>query len=201
MKNGIDVSYAQGHIDWPEIRTDFAYLKCNEGVNFKDKMVDTNSVGAHKAGIPFGYYHFVTLNKMDVVADAQSEAADFLNTLDLLPRATLMPVLDIESENKLQISPNNVELWIQVFRDELLKAGFKMMLYSYTPWLNTNLPQDHTLGDLPLWIAQYTQHPMPVLPFGWKEFAVWQYSCKGQLMGIKGDVDLNRAPTLDAIKL
>lgn len=200
MKNGIDVSYAQGLILWDLVRTDFAYIKCNEGINFKDKMVDTNSVGVYKAGIPFGFYHFVTLNKVDVVADAKAEAADFINTMNMLPHGPLMPVLDIEQENKLAISPSNIELWIQVFRDEMDKAGHKIMLYSYTHWLNENLPADHDLKDLPLWIAQYTTHEKPILPFGWKSYAVWQHSCNGQVEGITAKVDLNRCETLETIK-
>lgn len=199
MKNGIDVSYAQGHIDWEKVKTDFAYLKCNEGINFKDKMVDSNSVGAYKANIPFGYYHFVTLNKTDVVADAKAEAADFVNTMNLLPHYNLIPVLDIEQENKLAISPNNIELWIQVFRDEMAKEGHKLMLYSYTPWMNENLPQGHSLGDLPLWIAQYTSHPTPILPFGWNKYAMWQHSSDGQIEGITSKVDLNRCESLEPI--
>jgi lysozyme len=194
MKNGIDVSYAQGHIDWTKVKTDFVYIKANEGVGFKDKMVNDNSVGAHKAGIPFGFYHFVTLNQVDVVTDAKQEAADFVSTMDMLPKYSpdLIPVLDIEQENKLQISPQNINLWINVFVDELAKAGHKVMLYSYTPWLNANLPKDHDLGRLPLWIAQYTGKPVPVLPFGWSDYKAWQYSNAGKIDGIYASVDLNR---------
>jgi len=195
MKNGIDVSYAQGRIDWNKVKTDFVYIKCNEGINFKDKMVNDNAVGAHLAKIPFGFYHFVTLNKVDVIADACTEAADFCNNLDMLPgyHPDLIPVLDIEQENKLNISPANIELWINTFANEMKKRGHKLMLYSYTPYLNANLPKEHSLGILPLWIAQYTKNAEPVLPFGWHDYKMWQYSNEGKIDGINTNVDLNKS--------
>lgn len=191
MKNGIDVSYAQGNINWPGVKTDFVYLKCNEGVNCIDRTVRANSVGAHMAEIPFGYYHFATLNSVNIVQDAKAEADDFIQTMNELPKGQLPPVLDIEQENKLQISPGNIELWITTFYRELQKAGHDMVLYSYTPWLNENLSKDHKLGFLKLWIAQYTHQDHPVLPFGWTDWWMWQWG-QAQVNGIIGPVDQNR---------
>jgi lysozyme len=195
MKKGIDVSWAQGKIDWSKVKTDFAILKCNTGVNAWDAQLAANAKGAHEFCIPFGYYHWVTLNKVDVVSDAKAEASDFIKAMNTYTGATILPALDIEEDNKLKLSPNQILLWIETFEAELKQAGFGLMIYSYKPWLDTNLPKDHKLGRIPLWIAQYpnkwTEQSKPILPFGWSDYYIWQYSAKGRIDGINTDVDLN----------
>jgi len=207
MKNGIDVSWAQGKLDWSKIKTDFAIIKCNTGVNCPDEQLQNNAAGCHEHCIPFGFYHWATLNKTDVVPDAISEAKDFIKALKELPTYSIMPALDIEEDNKLKLPPHAIELWIKTFADEMIKAGHGLIIYSYKPWLDANLPRDHKLGYLPLWLAAYpwdkpAAKESPVfpaevgvprhLPNGWNDYFMWQYTGQGSNQGIKGFVDLNK---------
>jgi len=217
MKHGIDVSYAQGKVDWTKAKTDFVMIKCNTGINCPDVEVTRNAVGCSHNKIPFGFYHWATLNSLDVVGDAKAEAAEFIHRLKNLPKYSplLPPALDIEEDNqaKLKLPPEKIELWIMTFYTEMIKAGHQMSLYSYGPWLNLNLPVNHKLGNIPLWLAAYpwdrpdSKYPAiipklptdekdilkraPKLPNGWSKIWMWQYTGQGVKDWQKTFLDLN----------
>jgi GH25 family lysozyme M1 (1,4-beta-N-acetylmuramidase) len=66
-----------------------------------------------------------------------------------------------------------------------------MVLYSYKPFFDLYLLPSNILADSKLWLAQYTSTVS--LPKGWNEYSVWQYSNKGVIDGINGNVDVNTA--------
>lgn len=158
MKKGIDVSWAQGTIDWDKAFVpDFVVIKCSTGVNAPDAQLNSNSFQLDDLGIPFTYYHWATLKTADTVFDGRAEAQDLINRLKTLPKnsSELPIILDLEEENKLKLSPEAMQLWVLAFYSELKKAGHEMWLYGYVPYFNTNLPKNHVLGHIPLWIAGY----------------------------------------------
>jgi len=70
----------------------------------------------------------------------------------------------------------------------------KIMIYSYTPFLNQYLPSSHSLGKFPLWIAQYNSRiASPQLPKGWDSFTIWQYDDDGSVQGTTNKLDMNKA--------
>lgn len=203
---------------------DYAYIKSCEGINCNEKNTVTYATGAKASGIKIGYYHFASLNTDDEIKDSVEEATYFVNRLSTLPKAEMPPVLDIETNEKfIQISTGTeVKRSIAANADGSLKSGFikkprltpveclawiksfmavihktypTAVLYSYTPFLDTHLPAGHGLGNLPLWIAQYTSATVPKIPKGWSDYWMWQFSSKGQISGIKGNVDMNRMKT------
>lgn len=197
---GIDCSHHQGHILWPEVLKDsqqisYAFLKASEGITYVDPTLKYNATEAKKAGLKISYYHFATLNNDNIVEDSKAEAQFFINTILGCPYPDLPLVLDIET-NKAGLSQQQVELWVKSFFRQLEYGGYAdYVLYSYAPFLNANLPANHDLGKIRLWLAAYTTGPTPRLPIGWKKYWLWQYSAKGKVKGITGDVDMNRFPT------
>jgi len=196
--NGIDVSHHQDRIDFKKVIADsqkieFVYMKATQGVGYTDTRLHYNAVEAKKVATKIGYYHYASLNTRDIVKDSVDEARYFVSVIANCPFPDLPVVLDIE-ENKAGLSPNDIMLWINTFFDELTKLGYKdHVLYSYTPFLNANLPTNHNLGNIKLWIAAYTNTKSPRLPIGWKDHWLWQYSAKGKIDGISGDVDMNKS--------
>lgn len=196
---GIDLSHHNGTINWTKVKQSdpaiaFAYLKATQGVGYKDPAVIPNANGAMTAGIRFGYYHFASLNNSsDIALDATNEANWFDATIKTLPAANLMPVLDIETNEK-QLNTQQVQLWIVTFLARMNDMGYKnVLLYSYKPFFDDNLPANHPFGTIPLWLAQYRNVAAPSLPHGWTKYTVWQYSAKGKVNGINGDCDMNKA--------
>lgn len=198
---GVDVSHWQPNIDWKQVKDSnitFAYIKASEGSNRIEPLAKSQAEGAKAAGLLIGYYHFATLNDPNVVGDADSEAQLFALRLHALPQAELMPVLDIET-NKSGLSPALVQKWISEFLVKMAALGYpKVMLYSYTPFLDQFLPPNHIFSQYPLWLAQYRNVAYPSLPHGWSSYTVWQYSNTGKVAGI-GACDVNKCKVLPFI--
>lgn len=196
---GIDVSHNNGTIDWNKVPAStpaisFAYIKATQGVGYTDPKCVTNANAVSKTSLKFGYYHFASLNNpVDPVKDATDEANWFDKTIKTLPKASLPPVLDIETNDK-KLTTMQVQQWITAFMDQMKKLGYPVVIiYSYKPFFDTNLPPKHPFGSIPLWLAQYRNVAAPSLPVGWSSYAIWQYSAKGKINGISTDTDLNKA--------
>ena len=75
---GIDVSYANGKIDWSKAskEVDFAIIRCGLGSESPDQVDEqyrNNANGCIKYNVPFGIYHFAYC----VNAEAAKQEADF----------------------------------------------------------------------------------------------------------------------------
>lgn len=191
----IDVSHHQGNIDWIKVvnssfKPELAIIKATQGVNYTDPKLLINANGAKVAGLKVGYYHFASLNDRDEVKDAKLEAQWFVKNIKQAPSNDVPLVLDIES-NPSKLSRDEVSNWINTFFYELAQLGYTdYILYSYSPFLNENLPSNHTFGSIKLWVADYSA-PL-ILPKGWNKCWLWQYSQTGKIQGITGAVDLNK---------
>lgn len=194
----VDCSHHNGKIDWKSVAThntpkvDGVILKTSTGVGGLDPRVLYNATEARKYGLKVGYYHYCSLNDENELDDAQKEAKWFIQVLKTLPTPDLPVVLDIEDPQILP-SLDKLEIlnWIKTFFQTLEVNGYKnYVLYSYKPFLETHLPANHGLGNIPLWIAQYRQ--TLTLPVGWSSYWLWQFSDKGNIFGISGPVDLNK---------
>ncbi|MFZ5633837.1 MAG: glycoside hydrolase family 25 protein [Bacillota bacterium] len=187
---GTDVSHWQGDIKWNLVKNDgvsFAFIKATEGVDYEDRKFSKNLKEAKEAGILVGAYHFCTPSSVE---DAVNEAGHFINVItkyggfDVLD---LPPVIDIEKNQGLtkeQVS-KIVRTWV-----EKVKAETKVqpVIYSYTYFIRDYL--DESLSDIPLWLAHYDSK-QPPNSSGWESWLFLQYTDKGQVGGINGNVDLN----------
>jgi len=205
LKNGIDVSRWNGNVDWKKVKetgilnadgtttkVDFAYIKLTEGTAGRDKMAGFNAAECYRLGVPWGGYHYCTLNDQDEVRDAKAEAAYLIKRLSDLPPYQMPIALDVE-DPKAILTDEELETWIRTFFIELIAAGHdNYCLYSYSPFLREHLPQNHSLSTVRLWAARYGGK-LPVAVPGWgQNFWMHQYSNVGKVAGIQGNVDLNR---------
>src|SRR5579864_9557685 len=97
MLRGLDVSAAQGRVDWGCVAgmgCRFAIIKCKQGNDGIDPRFAENVAGAKAAGLLVGAYHFAyPLPKLDPRAQARAffEASSLGNRAGELP-----PALDLE---------------------------------------------------------------------------------------------------------
>lgn len=188
----IDISHHNGIINWVEIAktVDSIFIKASQGQNYTDPMFIKNAIGAHTAGIKAGYYHYATLQSKTVEIDAKLEAIHFIEQVMKVALPGLGLVLDLEDPN-INLSREETLTYVKTFFRYLVLNGYHdYMLYSGTHFLNDHLPINHQLGYVKLWIADYNEPHF--IPIGWEGIHLLQYTNKGKIEGISGNVDLNR---------
>jgi GH25 family lysozyme M1 (1,4-beta-N-acetylmuramidase) len=199
---GIDISHWQGDIDWPLVSNagkKFAFMKASESTHFVDPTYGLNRARARAAGLKVGAYHFAQpgfASPGDTTGDARAEADHFLATAGIAD-GDLPPVLDLERVNGL--TPTALQQWAKAFLERIHeRTGVRGVIYtSPNFWSNYLADTDWfaTNGYRVLWIAHWTTGPSPTVPasdwagFGW---TFWQYTSKGTVVGIDGNVDLDR---------
>ena len=83
------------------------------------------------------------------------------------------------------LSGKSVTLCAQAFCQEIAAAGYTPAVYfnQTLGYLSLDLEE---LAEYPFWLAAYSARP----GFHY-HFDMWQYTSKGRIPGIQGDVDLN----------
>ena len=189
----LDISKYQGNIDFNKVKqagVEGVIIKTTRGKVSADPMFAHNVAGALAAGLKIGYYHFAEPHINNSEADAKTQASWFVANIKKGVANTLPIALDIE-ENKENLSKAQLLQWINTFLSQLAQLGYTdYMIYSYTPFLDSNLPQIHGLGGIKLWVAAYSTHYHT--PHGWEKPYLWQYSSTGKITGIPNAVDLNK---------
>ena len=184
---GIDVSEHQGVIDWAKVAKDgvqFAVIRAGYGreLSQKDKYFERNYAGAKAAGIQVGAYWYSYANSVE---RGEQEARTCLKVLD--GKHLDLPVFfDQEYEpGILKLSTKTRTDIVLKFLETIKAAGRPCGLYSSTNFITANL-QANRLTEYPLWIAEYGSK----LHYTGKVWA-WQYTSKGRVNGIRGNVDCN----------
>lgn len=195
IRNGIDVSYYQGDIDWNAVRAsgiEFAFIRVGyrgyeAGTLGTDSKAAQNLRGAIDAGLKVGAYIFSqALSEGEAV-----EEADFVLNQVAGYGISLPLVIDYEyvatGKGRLynaHLSQERTTATVNAFCATIQRAGYTPMVYANKNMLESSL----NAGDIPykVWLANYTNETSYA---GNYEF--WQYSSKGGVSGINGNVDHN----------
>jgi len=187
---GVDVSHWQGSIIWPEVYSAgyrFAFVKASEGVGWVDPNFEANMKGGRNAGLFMGAYHFA---RPDLGNNPKDEAEYFISVAsEYLCEGFLRPALDLETGSALgkDALSNWVRIWMETVKNE---TGIEPIIYVNSYYANNYL--DASLAKYDLWIADWTYDPSASPNTGiWETWSFWQYSDKGSVPGITGNVDLN----------
>ncbi|UYL93864.1 endolysin [Geobacillus phage vB_GthS_PK2.1] len=183
---GIDVSHWQGKINWAKVKAagiQVAYLKATEGTTYVDDMLKTNYQNAKKAGIKVGFYHFFRAKNEQ---NAREQARHFVNTVKGMSN-DLKHALDIETTEGL--SKDALTKCAIAFLEEVKKlTGQDPIVYTYTSFAKTRLTA--AVAKYPVWIAHYGVNKPADNPI-WNRWIGFQYTDKGKVSGIAGNVDMN----------
>lgn len=183
---GIDVSQYQGDISWDEVHSihdvvpvDFIFIRATMGEQATDKRFAKNWKAAHKQTKLRGAYHYFRPNE-----NSLKQAENFIANVKL-KSGDLPPVLDIEERPKKQ-SMDSLKVGLKRWLDVVEKHyGVQPIVYSGDSYFTDFLQKE--FSDYVLWIANYNfwvDKPK-------KHWVFWQFSERGSVSGIKGNVDLN----------
>ncbi|WP_051544827.1 glycoside hydrolase family 25 protein [Butyrivibrio sp. MC2021] len=189
---GIDVSKHNGNIDWGAVKAsgiDFAIIRCgyrgsSSGALIVDPMYTANINGAKSAGLNVGVYFFSqAVNEAEAVEEASM-------VLDLIsPYSLQYPVyIDVEKSNGRgdAISADERTAVTRAFLSTIQNAGYSCGVYSNKIWFENRI-NTGSLLDFHIWLAQYVDIPT----YTATRYDMWQYTSKGQVTGIGGNVDMN----------
>ena len=189
---GIDVSYAQGAINWTKVKQagiEFAMIRATYGKISdtrpmgQDSWFERNITEAAAVGIETGVYHYLYAG---TVEEAIEEAKFFIKCIEPY-KITYPVVLDIEEQFQADLGVEKVTEICKAFLDVVRDAGYYAMIYSNKSWLTYHLDVEQ-LKDYDVWLAQWY-----TVPTYEGDFGIWQYSNKGIVSGIDVYVDLNLA--------
>ncbi len=210
-QKGIDVSTYQDTINWKKVKengVEFAMIRTgirgygvsSDGINGKivqDSKFVENINGAINNNIEVGVYFFSqAINEQEAI-----EEANF--TLSLIKKYKITYPIAIDTEesshpNKLGRADNlTVEQRTKVvkaFCETIEKAGYEPMIYANKWWLKEKLDMSK-LSSYSIWLAHYTgatQDDPLAKPSDYEgKYIMWQYTDKGTVDGIIGNVDMN----------
>jgi lysozyme len=186
---GIDVSYYQGDINWPEVKAagvQYAIMRVSHSLIFEDPKFEEYWAAAEAQGIPRGAYQYFEPDE-----DPIAQADLLLDKLAAHGQGELPPVIDVESDGGLPPATvaSKVGQWIDHVENAL---GVKPIIYTGFYFWRDNVGGSTAFSQYPLWHAQYSDVACPTIADAWEDWAFWQTSGSGSVSGISANVDLNQ---------
>ena len=190
MKRGIDVSKHNGVIDFNKVKAagiDFVMIRAGYGrlVSQKDVRFEENYAKAKAAGLDVGaYWYSYAISE----AEAAQEAAACLECIK--GKRFEYPIyFDLEEQKQFNKGKSFCSELVVTFCSALEAAGYWAGLYISRSPLQTHI-NERVAKRYALWIAEYNKHCNYNGSYG-----MWQYTAKGRIDGISGDVDMNECYT------
>ncbi len=189
---GIDVSKHNGNIDWNAVKNSgvsYVIIRCgyrgySTGVLVEDPMFRSNIKGAKAAGLKVGAYFFSqAVNEVEAVEEA-SMAIDLVKGYGL----DYPLFLDVEGSGGRgdAIGKDTRTAVCKTFCQTVQNSGISSGIYANKTWFNEKISTG-SLTNYRIWLAQYASTPT----YSATRYDMWQYSSKGKVSGISGDVDMN----------
>lgn len=192
-KVGIDVSKWNKEIDWEKVKdagVEFAIIRAGyrgstTGSLVVDPYFEANIKGASEAGIRTGVYFFTqAVNEVEAVEEASM-------VIELLKGYDIQYPVFIDTEGaggNGRADGLDVETRTAVckaFCSTIESEGYKAGVYASRNWYNTKL-ETNKLENYYIWLAEYRSEPLYE-----GRYHMWQYTSKGSIDGINGNVDMN----------
>lgn len=193
---GIDVSKHQGLIDWNKVKAsgvEFAILRMGVGGDNQkqdDSQVLRNAKECERVGIPYGLYIY---SYALTESNAHSEAQHMIRIAKQV-NATLGYWYDMEDadgyKEKHSFNPRTHKTQLTnfclIFLKDMKLAGFnKVGVYASYDYFKNILNLAELRKNGMIWLAHWGISKPSI------ECDLWQYTSKGTVSGIVGNVDMN----------
>lgn len=192
---GIDVSEWQKAINWNKVKKDgIQFCILRQGYkNTIDSYFLEYASKAKQAGIPIhGVYHFCySLNEQDVIKQAKTcishvqKAGLDKNTIIFFDFE--YDTVDKAKEKGIILGKNQCIAFTKTFCDYILSQGYRTGIYSNDDYYQRMYDKETIYKYNIFWLADYRKTNQPKYKCTYR-----QYSSKGKVNGINGDVDMNQ---------
>lgn len=185
---GVDVSQWQGsEIDFKKVKAagvKFVIIRAGFGKysSQKDPTFEDNYKKAKAAGLNVGAYWYSYAKTLD---DAKEEAAACISVIK--GKTFEMPIyFDLENQSQFVKGKTFCSNAVKTFCNALETAGYWAGLYISRSPLQNYITSE-VANRYSLWVAE---HATKCNYSGY--YGMWQYTSKGKINGIAGDVDLDK---------
>lgn len=197
-KYGIDISTAQGSIDWDALAKNkdisFVIIRAAQGT-FQDSRFTHNITECRRVGIPYGLYFAASAR---TVADAKAEA-EFAAGYGKLYAPAYGMWYDMELEAQKKLGKDAISAMLRAWLECVRSDGYRCGVYTNKDWLDNRIDRS-IIEDFDLWYAAYPSMAGAILTgapknnrekLSYPTAEIWQWSSCGKIDGIIGNVDLN----------
>ncbi len=201
IQKGIDVSEFNGNINWKKVKAagyDFAIIRVagcwarKQGGYFMDNRAIQNIEGALAAGMEIGVYFF---SQAISEKEAKAEANYILKAIKPYKSSIKLPVVfDFEYYSDsdglggrlydAKLSKAKATKVCNAFCTTVKNAGYTPMLYANLDMIENHL--NASALNSTFWLAQWASSATYS-----GDYEYWQYSDRGKVPGMTGNVDLN----------
>lgn len=185
---GIDVNQAQGVIDFDKVKDSgisFVCMRSTKKSGNPDVYFERNLMECINKKLDYSCFKYAYAKTHDA---ARVEADGVIN---LLAGRKMTIWYDLEDDTLVPLGKDGIEGITLAFLGECIEAGYDVGIYCNKVWYD-NYISEYLKGKFKFWIARYGANDGRIhedkKPTGKNIFA-WQYTSKGTVPGISGDVD------------
>lgn len=195
LKQGIDISAWQGNIDWDQVKNciEAVIIRAGYGKNNIDQKWVPNAEAVRDSSLDVGAYWFSYAYTADM---AYMEGCYAANAVKNKFGDRQIPIaFDLEYDSVTYAAKKGVKigraeatLFAIRFLTAVKEFGYRPMLYTNIDYIRNYFDLGvirAAIPDLLLWVACWGSEPKDY------NMAVWQYSSKGSVAGIIGNVDMD----------
>lgn len=195
LKQGIDLSAWQGNIDWDQVKNciEAIIIRAGYGKNNIDQKWVPNVEAVRDSSLDVGAYWFSYAYTADM---AYMEGCYAANAVKNKFGDRQIPIaFDLEYDSVAYAAKKGVKigraeatLFAIRFLTAVKEFGYRPMLYTNIDYIRNYFDLGvirAAIPDLLLWVACWGSEPKDY------NMAVWQYSSKGSVAGIIGNVDMD----------
>lgn len=185
---GIDISECQGTVDFQKVKDagiGFVCIRSTKKNGAVDSQFERNLTECIDKRLDYSCYKYAYAKTHE---EARIEAHGVIN---LLKDRKMTIWYDLEDKSITPLGKDAIEGIALSFIGECKEAGFDVGIYCNKNWYD-NYISDYLKRKFKFWIARYGKNTGQLdekyKPTG-KNVIAWQYTSKGRVDGINGDVD------------
>ncbi len=193
---GCDLSYHNKFVNFDELKAsgcEFVMLRCgyrgySAGGLMKDEKFDAYAREAQRVGLKLGVYFFTQALTVEEAREEARYTIDLIEDYDIsYPVAFDTEYIDDENArtNLTEISDELRSDICEAFCETIKEAGYYPMIYASENWFRRSLKVE-SLRQYDFWAPQYLEENDFLY-----DFTMWQYTDKGSIPGVRGEVDLD----------
>lgn len=195
---GIDISKHNGNIDFKKVKNagiEFAIIRLGWIGNKNNHSLDEKFLeyynDAKSVGLKIGLYVFNYCNNVNTVKSGAEWTIKQIKKYNIeLDKPIFIDMEDDTNQSPLLHTFGKYALTniAKTFCKEIQLNGFLSGVYANLNWFTKYL-DINSLLDYKIWLAQWTDAKTHSAKF---KVDLWQYTSKGKVDGISGNVDLNK---------